>query len=54
MWSCPPAITLKSFEMEGFLCVLGALCGSTAMFGINAGIRDWATNCHETGGGDAI
>ena len=26
---------LKSFEMEGVLCVLGALCGSTAMFGIS-------------------
>ena len=23
MWSCAAAITLKSFEMEGFLCVLG-------------------------------
>ena len=33
MWSCPPAVTLKPFDMEGFLCVLGALCGSTATFG---------------------
>jgi len=24
IWSCPPAMTLKSFEMEEFLCVLGA------------------------------
>jgi len=27
MCSCLTAITLKFFEMEAFLCVLGMLCG---------------------------